>query len=950
MGCFGVRRETRGSSLRRVVGRVFVGLAVVVVVLLPGAAAGAAALPSGFTETQVASGLVSPTAMALAPDGRLFVAEQTGRLRVIKNGTLLSAPFLTVTVSSSGERGLLGVALDPAFATNGYVYVYYTATTATIHNRVSRFTASGDVAVAGSEVIILELNPLSAATNHNGGALHFGPDGKLYVAAGDNANGANAQSFDNLLGKILRINADGSIPSDNPFFATTSGQNRAIWALGLRNPFTFSFRPRTGRMFINDVGELTWEEINDGIAGSNYGWPATEGPTTDTRVRSPIHWYGHGTGATTGCAITGGAFYDPPTTQFPTEYVGEYFFADFCSGWIRKLDPASGNSVAGFATGISNPVDLAVSADGSLYYLARGSGSVHRIHYTGSQAPSITAQPANQTVTVGQAATFRVSATGTEPLSHQWQRNGADIPGATSATYTLSSAQTSDSGARFRVRVTNAFGTVTSNEAVLTVTTNAAPTATIAQPAAGTLYRAGDTIAYSGSGTDPEDGALSASAFTWRVDFHHDTHVHPFMAPTSGSTSGSFRVPTTGETSPNVWYRIVLTVTDSGGLSHTTFRDVRPRTASVRLETSPSGLGLTLDGQPVTAPFSFTGVVGMERTLEALSPQTAVGATWEFDSWSDGGARLHTISTPATSSTYSAVYRVSGGSIGTGAGLSATYHDGLGFTGRAVTRADATVNFAWATGEPVAGLGADTFSVRWTGQVQPQFSGTYTFYTQSDDGVRLWVNGRQLVDNWTDHALTENSGAIALTAGVKYDLRMEYYENAGHAAAKLLWSGPSTPKSVIPKSQLYVVGDGQGLSGTYYDRADLTGTTAVVRLDPTVNFAWATGEPVAGLGADTFSVRWTGQVQPQFSGTYTFYTQSDDGVRLWVNGRQLVNNWTDHALTENSGAITLTAGVKYDVRMEFYENAGHAAAKLLWSGPSTAKSAVPRTQLYLPQA
>src|SRR3954451_18185251 len=293
--------------------RLAAGLAFLTII----SSAGAATLPTGFSETQVATGLSAPTAMAFAPDGRLFVAEQGGPLRVIKNGTLLAQPFLTVTVNSAGERGLLGVAFDPAFASNGYVYVYYTATTPTLHNRVSRFTASGDVAVAGSEVPILDLNDLSNATNHNGGAIHFGPDGKLYIAVGDNANGANSQTLANLLGKILRINPDGTIPSDNPFFASATGINRAIWALGLRNPFTFSFQPGTTRMFINDVGENTWEEINDGIAGSNYGWPTTEGPTPDPRFRSPIFWYGHSTGPTTGCAITGGAFYNPPTVQFP---------------------------------------------------------------------------------------------------------------------------------------------------------------------------------------------------------------------------------------------------------------------------------------------------------------------------------------------------------------------------------------------------------------------------------------------------------------------------------------------------------------------------------------------------------------------------------------------------------------------------------------------------------
>src|SRR6478609_555945 len=305
-------------------------------VALTGSVANAATLPAGFTETQI-SGLSSPTAMDFAPDGRLFVCLQTGQLRVIKNGALLPTPFVSLSVDSSGERGLLGVAFDPNFASNNFVYVYYTVSTSPRHNRVSRFTAQGDVVVPGSEVPILDLNPLSTATNHNGGAIHFGPDGKLYVGVGENANPANAQTLANRLGKILRINSDGTIPTDNPFFNTASGANRSIWALGLRNPYTFGFQPGTGRMFINDVGQSTWEEINDGIAGSNYGWPTCEGfcSPANTNFRDPLFQYGHGSTSTTGCAIVGAAFYNPPVSQFPSSYIGKYFFADLCSGWIR---------------------------------------------------------------------------------------------------------------------------------------------------------------------------------------------------------------------------------------------------------------------------------------------------------------------------------------------------------------------------------------------------------------------------------------------------------------------------------------------------------------------------------------------------------------------------------------------------------------------------------------
>jgi glucose/arabinose dehydrogenase len=324
--------------------------------------------------------------MAFAPDNRLFVCEQDGALRVLKNGALLTTPFVSLSVESTGERGLLGVAFDPNFAANQLVYVYYTTNAVPIHNRVSRFTASGDVALPGSEEVILELEALSA-TNHNGGAIHFGLDGKLYVAVGENANPAFAQSVTNRFGKLLRIDANGSIPLDNPSsftvvnngvssVVTPTGVNRAIWALGLRNPFSFAVQPGTGDIFINDVGAGSWEEINEGIAGANYGWPNTEGETTDPRFTSPLYAYGHHPE----CAITGGAFYNPAVHQFPSEYTGSYFFADFCGGWIRRYDPVA-DSVTGFATSIANPVDLQIGPDGGLYYLARGSSAVVRVQF-----------------------------------------------------------------------------------------------------------------------------------------------------------------------------------------------------------------------------------------------------------------------------------------------------------------------------------------------------------------------------------------------------------------------------------------------------------------------------------------------------------------------------------------------------------------------------------------
>jgi glucose/arabinose dehydrogenase len=343
----------------------------------------ALSVPSGFSTSRWSGGLNRPTAMQFAPDGRLFVTEQDGALRVISNGVLQAAPFLKVTVNSLTDRGLLGVAFDPSFASNRFFYVFYTAASPTIHNRVSRFTAGTNAAVPGSEKVLLQIGSL-VVPYHDGGAIHFGRDGKLYVAVGDGVANGSAdrttipQSLTTLKGKMLRLNSDGTVPADNPFLSRTTGQNRLIWALGLRNPFTFAFQPGTGRMFINDVGWRTWEEINEGKAGKNYGWGLVEGPGTDTRFTNPIVAYRHGTTSTTGCSIAGGTFYNPTKQLLPSTWTGQYFYADFCTGWVRALQPST-RATTLFGSGFSFPVDLKVGPDGALYVLERGANAVTRV-------------------------------------------------------------------------------------------------------------------------------------------------------------------------------------------------------------------------------------------------------------------------------------------------------------------------------------------------------------------------------------------------------------------------------------------------------------------------------------------------------------------------------------------------------------------------------------------
>jgi glucose/arabinose dehydrogenase len=627
-----------------------------------------AVLPTGYVDTLVTAGLEQPISVDFAPDGRAFVTEQRGRVRVIKDGRLLPEPFVTLDVSSSGERGALGIELDPDFASNGYVYVFHTAKTPYLHNRVSRFTAMGDVAAPGSEQVIFDLDKLeSGSLIHNGGDLKFGPDGKLYLSAGENGKSGNAQLLNTTLGKLLRINADGSIPADNPFFSQTTGNNRAIYALGFRNPYTFDISP-AGKIYVNDVGEATWEEVNDVAAGGNYGWPKVQGPNTantDPTYLGPLFAYRHGSRAAgidktdepLGAAISGGTFYDAPPDAahpFPTDLADDYFFVDGTNQWIWRLDPATGQQQR-FAGHIGPAVDVEVAPDGTLWYTAWGLGELRKITAEDvDTAPQITLQPSSQSVAIEQPANFSVEAVGRAPLSYQWRRGGVPIEAATQPTYTVVPT-TVDQGATFDCVVTNELGSVTSSAATLTVIVDAPPAPVILTPKEGKLYKGGQTLSFKGSATDAEDGKLPASAYSWRVDFHHDEHLHPFYPETAGKKSGMAKIPRVGETSSNVWYRIHLTVTDSQGVTATTFRDVFPQKVTITVN-APAGAEIYLNGETLKAPFSFVGVVGIARQLSASPTATVGDMDVGFIRWNGSRYWVLDFVTPAKNKTYVATY------------------------------------------------------------------------------------------------------------------------------------------------------------------------------------------------------------------------------------------------------------------------------------------------------
>jgi glucose/arabinose dehydrogenase len=335
-------------------------------------AASAAAAPAAGAIVQrvIADSLDSPVSMAVAPDGRVLVCEQAGAVRVVRDGRLLARPFVVVPTAAVGEEGLLAVAFDPDFARNRHVYVLYTALAPSRHNRLARYTASGDTAAAGSAVTLIDLDEHRAHV-HVGGALGFGRDGRLYIGTGDNDRPERAHDLRSTLGKVLRFERDGTVPADNPFVTFTSGLHRAIWARGFRNAFALAVERSTGRMFVNDVGGSAWEEIEEVRAGDHHGWPMAEGRVAHEDLRSPLHAYDHAHG----CAVTGGTFYDPARGAHPG-WRGLYFFADLCASEIRWLDPKSPERTGVLAaTRVSGPVALAVGRDGALLCLARGSSS-----------------------------------------------------------------------------------------------------------------------------------------------------------------------------------------------------------------------------------------------------------------------------------------------------------------------------------------------------------------------------------------------------------------------------------------------------------------------------------------------------------------------------------------------------------------------------------------------
>jgi glucose/arabinose dehydrogenase len=691
-----------------------------------------------FAESVYASGLSQITGLAWAPDGSntLFVTQKGGTIRVVRNGTLQSATFGSITVFTNSECGLIGIAVDPQYATNKFVYVFATVSSST--QQVHRFTAMTDGSgnLVGSNRVQIGPNLPCMGVNHDGGALVFGPDQNLYFGVGNLGNGNNvggngtSGEFTSLGSKIGCMDRNGNAVSSNPYYNASDGITAAdyIWARGMRNPFGLRFHPTTGALWLTEVGD-SWEQVFLVPRNGNAGWPTENNTSTTNGLLIPKLAYRTNQSTFGGC-ITRGVFYSG--TAFPTPHRGNLFFVDYNSGKVmRSVLNAAGDTITStevFVNGNSSLTDIVLGPDGALYYASHG-GTVYRLRYTGMGTQNLVVSTSSLNVNEGAGASFTVRLA-IQPSANVVV-NVARTAGSTdvghspgSLTFTTSnwnSPQTVSVSAAEDADATNESATVTCSSSGLTLqnvtvnvidndTANGAPTASITQPVNGQVV-SGTTAEFYGNGTD-DVGCVKAE----------------------------------------FWIDGVLRYTDTNTSGHYHFGGDHLRWDTTTLSNGTHTLLLKV--------FDGAGLSGSHQITVTVDNTTGAG------------------------------------------GLSAEYYDATNFTTLRLSRVDPTVNFDWGSGSPDASVAADTFSVRWSGKVTPQYSQTYTFYTTTDDGVRLWVNNALLVDKWIDQGPTEWSGSIALTAGQAYDLRMEYYENGGGAVAKLSWSSSSQAKQIIPQSRL----------------------------------------------------------------------------------------------------------------------------------------------------
>jgi len=623
-------------------------------------------LPAGFVQKKLTGNVINEaTSMAHAADGRIFIAERSGAVKVFRDGNVSTVH--TVITTTASEQGLLGITLHPQFASNGKCYLFYTNQEKTRHYLDVISISSANT--VSSVTRVMQFDSILNG-NHNGGALLF-KGGLLYIALGESNRAEYATDVNSYRGKILRLQEDGQPAPGNPFYNETgaSRQKRSIWGLGLRNPWRMSLDPVSQRLFVIDVGG-EFEEINDltrpdAAKNFNYGWDnnGRSGNKQAVNTIESVYFYPHEANA---CAITTGVFFNPPATDYPAQYRNRFFFSDWCTGWFRSVDATNpGAGATQFAaSGFGSILGTSIGNDGNIYYLNYNTnGSLWRLEYNNNQAPAIVNQPVSKTVVAGDPVSFSVVASGGTPFTYQWQKNGVNITGATDNTYVLPKTTEANAGS-FRCVVTNGTGTVTSAMAVLTVQPfNARPVPRILTLLSSLTWSVFDQVSFSGSATDAEDGVLPTSAYKWELRFFHkdngSEHWHPGPTLPAGVKTGDFIADNNGESSPNIWFRLLLTVTDANGRTGKDSVDIFPNKVVLTAQANVPGLKVVM-GTQVATPFSGTFVVNSLFALEATSPQTLGNNVYEFTSWQHGGNPAQSLRVPAINTTYTANYKVAG--------------------------------------------------------------------------------------------------------------------------------------------------------------------------------------------------------------------------------------------------------------------------------------------------